>query len=30
MQKAKYGEFRVNGKGELLLVNMTDENLSII
>jgi len=29
-QKAKYGEFRVNGKGELLLVAMADENISII
>ena len=29
-QKAKYGEFRVNSKGEPLLVAMADENLSII
>ena len=29
-QKAKYGEFRVNSKGEPLLVAMAYENLSII
>jgi len=29
-EKAKYGEFRVNGKGELLLVAMADENVSVI
>ena len=29
-EKAKYGEFRVNGKGKLLLVAMADENVSII
>ena len=29
-EKAKYGEFRVNSKGELLLVAMADENVSVI
>jgi len=29
-EKAKYGEFRVNDKGELLLVAMADENLSLL
>jgi len=29
-EKAKYGEFRVNDKGELLLVAMADENVSLI
>jgi uncharacterized membrane-anchored protein len=29
-EKAKYGEFRVNSKGGLLLVAMADENVSVI
>ena len=29
-EQAKYGEFRVNGEGELLLVAMADENVSVI
>jgi len=29
-EKAKYGEFRVNSEGELLLVDLVDENLTII
>jgi len=29
-EKAKYGEFRVNPEGELLLVDLVDENLSVI
>ena len=29
-EKAKYGEFRVNHKGELLLVAMADENVTVI
>jgi len=29
-EKAKYGEFRVNGYGELLLVNLVDGNLTAI
>ncbi len=29
-EKAKYGEFRVNSKGELLLVAMADANVSVI
>ena len=29
-EKAKYGEFRVNNEGELLLVGMADENVSVI
>lgn len=29
-EKAKYGEFRVNEKGELLLVAMADENVTVI
>ena len=29
-EKAKYGEFRVNNDGGLLLVAMADENLSVI
>jgi len=29
-EKAKYGEFRVNGNGELLLVGLADKNVSDI
>ena len=29
-EKAKYGEFRANHKGELLLVAMADENVTVI
>ncbi len=29
-EKAKYGEFRVNEKGELLLIAMADENVTLI
>ena len=29
-EKAKYGEFRVNSKGGLLLVAMADENVTVI